>query len=89
MNKKTTRTNLTPETLEQAVGGSDSSLSIRAEMEAISHKMSNSDKHSEEYNKLASQLENYKSALDGLTSSNQLIMIELNRRMSNSDNCKK
>ena len=87
-NKKTTRTYLTPETLEQAVGGSDNEV-IRPEMSSIRDRMSQVSCGSEEYHKLQCQLENLKSTMDALTSNNQLTMISINSRMSNSDNCKK
>ena len=102
-NKKTTRTYLTPETLEQAVGGFDNFSDIaeegkknmyindviRPEMSSIRDRMSQVSCGSEEYRKLQCQLQNLKSAMDGLTSNNQLTMISINSRMSNSDNCKK
>ena len=86
---KKTSAELSSENLEQAVGGSDSSQSIRIEMDSVRASMKQTFPGSEEYKKLESQLENFKSSLEGLTSNNQLIMIGISSRMSASDNCKK
>jgi len=82
-------TNLTPENLEHAVGGTDIIQSTRAEMEAVRSKMKQPLATSDEYRKYESQLESLKSQMDSLTSNNQLDLIGINSRMSNSDNCKK
>ncbi|MEI6286494.1 MAG: hypothetical protein WCP79_08330 [Bacillota bacterium] len=102
MNTRTVA-DLTTETLEQAVGGSDLGADIAEEgkknqyinevirpaMEAVREQMSHVSRISEEYSKLQIQLESLKGKQDSLTSSNQLVMIGINSRMSNSDNCRK
>ncbi|MEI6286486.1 MAG: hypothetical protein WCP79_08290 [Bacillota bacterium] len=80
--KNTTRTNLTPDNLEQAVGGRDSTQSIRTEMESIRNQVSHVSRPSEEYNKL----ENLKSQQESLTANNQINICHLSNTMGTFDN---